>query len=125
MKNYVGLKPGTRLRARDLRVFVLLQYDGDYMELQYGPSPDQRSWWRVDGSAEEGEVTDADVVAVAYSCRECEHFRYPEPSRIYDNETVSRYCPYSNHIWSDGRTYCIGGQLSCSHFSPKVQLELF
>lgn len=58
-------------------------------------------------------------------CRECEHFRYPEPSSFLDNVTVTYYCPHACMQWSGALGYTTAGMSACKYFKKRIQLTLF
>jgi hypothetical protein len=59
------------------------------------------------------------------TCRDCVHFKYPEPSSFMDNVTVTYYCPHACHQWSGGLGYTTAGMPACRHYEKKTQLTLF
>ena len=58
-------------------------------------------------------------------CRECEFFRYPEPSSFYPEVMVTYWCPHACCQWTGALGYTTGGMKACRHFKLKTQLTLF
>ena len=62
--------------------------------------------------------------AQKHVCGDCRFFLHPEPSRLYDNISVTRCCPHSPHRLQDGGGYSTAGSRACMAYVHTDQLSI-
>ena len=58
------------------------------------------------------------------TCRDCVHFKYPEPSSLQGCALLTYYCPF-DYINNSALGFAYDTMPACPHYEKKTQLTLF